>query len=234
MSTIIWRLFMIKNRSGFTLAEVLVTLGVIGVVAVMTIPTLVTSYQKQGYVAALQKNYSMLSQAMEQYLSDQRVERLKETELSTLDGVGKFLNDYFKVTKDCGSGQGSVAACFGKNTYPKWNYKTTTSNIPAGYCVILANGAAISMQAERGTNGQANVFLYIDVNGKKGPNIAGRDLFLLNFFQDADDKTFKLSDKNMAGDFNMSYWNDFCGNDEVSTIYGCVSKIALDGWKMNY
>ena len=46
---ILWRLY----EKSFTLAEVLITLGIIGVVAAMTIPTLISNYQKKEYVARL-------------------------------------------------------------------------------------------------------------------------------------------------------------------------------------
>ncbi len=36
----------VMYRKGFTLAEVLITLGIIGVVAAITIPSLITNYQK--------------------------------------------------------------------------------------------------------------------------------------------------------------------------------------------
>ena len=227
MSTVIWRLFMMKNRSGFTLAEVLVTLGVIGVVAVMTIPTLVTSYQKQGYVAALQKNYSMLSQTFEKYLSDQRVERLTETELTTLDGVGEFLNNYFKVTKDCGIG--GANSCF-ETAYKKWtgDKNVTISNTSNYYAVILANGAAIAMGKPVAGIG----IIFIDVNGKKGPNIAGRDFFKFRYVQKEDDKTIKVTDVN--GKIDESLFDQFCAKKDDTSGDGCLSKIILDGWKMNY
>lgn len=54
-----------KNRilQAFTLAEVILTLGVIGIVAVSALPTLITSYQKEEYVTKLRKTYSVLNQA---------------------------------------------------------------------------------------------------------------------------------------------------------------------------
>lgn len=50
-------------RLGFTLAEVLVTLGIIGVVAALTMPALIGNYQKQANIAGLKKAQSVLSQA---------------------------------------------------------------------------------------------------------------------------------------------------------------------------
>ena len=58
---------MTKFNNGFTLAEVLVTLGIIGVVSAMTVPTLMQNYQRQSYVTQLHKVYNEVSQAMVQY-----------------------------------------------------------------------------------------------------------------------------------------------------------------------
>ena len=52
------------KRFGFTLAEVLITLGIIGVVAAMTMPTLMNSTQGAQYKAAYKKALSALSQAV--------------------------------------------------------------------------------------------------------------------------------------------------------------------------
>ena len=53
-----------RKISGFTLAEVLITLGIIGVVAAMTMPTLMNSTQGAQYKAAYKKALSALSQAV--------------------------------------------------------------------------------------------------------------------------------------------------------------------------
>ena len=49
---------------GFTLAEVLITLGIIGVVAAMTMPTLINSTQGAQYKTAFKKSLTVLSQAV--------------------------------------------------------------------------------------------------------------------------------------------------------------------------
>ena len=49
--------------TAFTLAEVLVTLGIIGVVSAMTVPTLMQNYQRQSYVTQLHKVYNEVQQA---------------------------------------------------------------------------------------------------------------------------------------------------------------------------
>lgn len=52
-------------KKAFTLAEVLITLGIIGIVAAMTIPTLISSYQERATVSKVIKAYSMINQAFQ-------------------------------------------------------------------------------------------------------------------------------------------------------------------------
>lgn len=61
--------FAYSNRrpfAAFTMAEVLITLGVIGIVAAMTLPTVITKYRKQVTVTSLKKFYTVMAQAIEQ------------------------------------------------------------------------------------------------------------------------------------------------------------------------
>ena len=53
----------------FTLAEVLITLGIIGVVAAMTLPQLIQSYRKQQTEVKLAKFYSVINQALKQSIA---------------------------------------------------------------------------------------------------------------------------------------------------------------------
>ena len=62
---------------GFTLAEVLVTLGIIGVVAAMTIPTLIQEHQKRALATATKKFYSTMSQAVRTYMAEEGVDDLR-------------------------------------------------------------------------------------------------------------------------------------------------------------
>lgn len=57
-------------EEAFTLAEVLITLGVIGVVAAMTMPSLVANYQKKVWVNQLKKTVSVMNQAFQKMLAD--------------------------------------------------------------------------------------------------------------------------------------------------------------------
>ncbi len=55
----------------FTLAEILITLGIIGVVAAITMPTLIGNHREKVTVTRLTQTYSLLSQAIERMIQDQ-------------------------------------------------------------------------------------------------------------------------------------------------------------------
>ena len=58
------------KKFAFTLAEVLITLGIIGTVAAMTLPSLITRNQNKALEAGLKKNYSIIQQAFEMYQAE--------------------------------------------------------------------------------------------------------------------------------------------------------------------
>ena len=71
----------------FTLAEVLITLGIIGIVAAMTLPSLVQNYKEKQTVVALKKIYSTMSQAFNSAKSEGIEPEDWATE-KTADGYG--------------------------------------------------------------------------------------------------------------------------------------------------
>ena len=87
-------------KKGFTLAEVLITLGVIGVVAAMTIPTLIANHKKKVVVTKMEKFYSSMNQAIK--LSEVQNSEVKNWEICNnadpndmYDWYKKYLDNYF-------------------------------------------------------------------------------------------------------------------------------------------
>jgi prepilin-type N-terminal cleavage/methylation domain-containing protein len=66
---------------GFTLAEVLITLGIIGVVAALTIPSLINKCQKVVWAKQAQETYAILTQAFKRVLADNNTTSLEQTEV---------------------------------------------------------------------------------------------------------------------------------------------------------
>ena len=230
-------------KHGFTLAEVLVTLGIIGVVSALTIPTLVKNHQRQVYVTQLQKVVNELSQAADKAITDSNAVSLDETRYGTnkANGARNFLNDYFKIVKDCGE---TATPCFADS------YEDLSGNaFELGTQIIavsLASGASISIGNTTYwppyyDNGDGTMVkedchsyytLQIDVNGAQGPNIAGRDLFTFDLYSDG-----KVADG--YDNSNRAFDNERqkCINSGNLTGYGgagCLNIIMRDGWKMDY
>ena len=190
------------KKSAFTLAEVLITLGVIGVVASITLPTLIKEYNKHAWVNALKENYSLLNQGFKKMMADDGVEFITDTEVwramvvgscysghSDFDNFKDFysqLGKYFKIIRiDIGSDTGNVY---------KYKYRNSSYKIPvSGSIIYLSNGAMIwsyvfNKTASIRSNcdeirsagghmcGNAGNF-NIDINGNKGPNEFGKDIF---------------------------------------------------------
>lgn len=59
-----------NNRIGFTLAEILITLGIIGVVGAMTIPALMTAYKAHRYKSQFLKSYSTIQQVIRRMIAE--------------------------------------------------------------------------------------------------------------------------------------------------------------------
>lgn len=113
------------NRKAFTLAEVLVTLGIIGVVSAMTVPTLMQNYQRKSYVTQLHKVYNEIQQAFNLYMNDRNAINLIEAGFSTNAQIDSFVNRYFKVIKTC-SADDNLAPCFASSYTDIDNTKSQT------------------------------------------------------------------------------------------------------------
>ncbi len=214
-----------SNRKGFTLAEVLVTLGIIGVVSAMTVPSLMQNYQKQSYITQLHKVYNELSQSLVRYQTDKNAVNLREAGLNNHDALSDFVKSTFKVVKECETMQN----CFADE------YKTLAGTSAKAYysreynSYILASGAALRPLYSPSGNKLINIA--VDINGQKGPNITGRDFFFVyvynNGYIDDSDSDAPLSTESREEMFSN-------GCQKGTTLYGCFGKILNDNWQMTY
>ncbi|MCK7470053.1 MAG: type II secretion system GspH family protein [Desulfomicrobium escambiense] len=99
-----------ENQKGFTLAEVLITLVILGIVAVYTIPTIQKAYEKQFIVTKLAKSVSTFNSALKQLSIDKGcvndlhctgIFERSGTEAEHAKNVGDELVKYFNVSKNC-------------------------------------------------------------------------------------------------------------------------------------
>lgn len=166
------------KKAAFTLAEVLITLGIIGVVAAMTMPSLIQNYQEKATVTKLKKCYSLVSQAYVSILNDEGGSDTLQAgdDLEMMEKFGKYL----KYQKTCGRNKGCFPNVTYKsvtgNGYNKWEDDTTDRSR-----AILTDGTLIMFNKSAMWGGNEGNYLYaqiyVDINGFKGPNQLGRDFF---------------------------------------------------------
>ena len=160
----------------FTLAEVLITLGIIGVVAAMTMPSLIQNYQEKATVTKLKKCYSLVSQAYVSILNDEGGSDTLQAgdDLEMMEKFGKYL----KYQKTCGRNKGCFPNVTYKsvtgNGYSKWEDDTTDRSR-----AILTDGTLIMFNKSVITENENYIYaqIYVDINGFKGPNQLGKDFF---------------------------------------------------------
>ena len=163
------------KRFGFTLAEVLITLGIIGVVAAMTMPTLMNSTQGAQYKAAYKKALSALSQAITLNVA---LDEVDFGDVSADDQLETILKSRMNVVRTVGGADGKT---FGTGEYSITTVDgvatpgtdNTTLFMNDGIMFSYKNTAAKNCTKDTSLNTtwtQDNCSGFVDVNGTKGPN----------------------------------------------------------------
>ncbi len=170
----------------FTLAETLVVMGIIGVVAALTIPNLNQSTGDREKVAKLKKVYSNLEDAFGRAtavygpIDEWFTGFSDDDDLATNKRVMERLTEFMKISKNCGTdGEG----CFSTESYKTLD--NTTMTTPADwedeYMVLLADGTALDFykpgtDCDDSSDGYCG-HIYVDIDGPKGANTLGKDYF---------------------------------------------------------
>lgn len=163
-----------KNKKGFTLAEVLITLGIIGIVAAMTMPPLIANHQKQAAVAAVKKAYSILNQALNMSLQEYEIDMIPYENWASEPNLfmEKYMNKYLSIAGVCNSQE----ECYGDDSIYYLKGDEIYNKIK--YVVKLADGSYLGVEGV----GNGGVYFWYDYNGRKRPNTVGKDIFLYYYY----------------------------------------------------
>ena len=213
-----------SKKVAFTLAEVLITLGIIGVVAAMTLPTLINNAQNKQLEVAFKKSYSALSQIAQRVALEDYGGQIPDNALGeSLGYYAKYLNG-----KRCtgAAENGCPANADGDNycnfmykTYKDFSGKVSAPCIGNDYVVNVVSGSTFYFDfANEGEDIYEKQFVVIDVNGwQKRPNRSGYDLFLFSISRDG---------KVTAGGAENSQFskNGYCNSSTTFSRngYGCT------------
>lgn len=213
-----------KVRFGFTLAEVLITLGIIGVVAAMTIPTLMVNYKAHQLHSQFLKSYSTIQQVFRRMEGDEV--SLDPADYKVHASYYKTFAKYLTGATDCGN---YGISCFGvelRNNYKNLKAtRTMVSNSSMGRylddgVILIQDGTVLMFENCPWCTDNPPIMVTVDLNGfKNPPNRFGYDVF-----------TFQLVDGELKtmGDTNTLYTDldKYCNLDSNDPYNGiaCAQK----------
>ena len=137
------------KQKGFTLAEVLITIGIIGVVSTMTLPALIQNYQDKVYEAGIKKSVNTVSSAVQTYMAMEGVSNLKNSSFyHNRDGVVAFVDKYFKVVNNCGAKYNDKNKCFAASYSSLDKSKSgSLTDATKNYVVAIADGMTLAFSS---------------------------------------------------------------------------------------
>ncbi len=226
-----------NDKYGFTLAEVLITLGIIGVVAAMTLPTLIARYNEKVWTTSYLRVYSILDNAyrrvQEEYgtfdnwttftmVGDNRRSTVKAKDLYEY-----MIKPYVEVNKaylpkDDNWNRTGKHNCWPETSYyfDKTPYSSNSNgeyraqpaiSLKSGECVVLGYG-----------NGDFSV----DLNSKRGPNTLGKDQFIFSF-------DIKQKERIKPGNYEI-WWTDNANYCDQNDAHGWMAGVSCGFWIVRY
>ena len=247
-----------KNYA-FTLSEVLITLGIIGVVSTLTLPNLTNSYRRNVAMTKIEKGYAQIAQAYEQMLDDigdapagefkaflesqSEEEGYENRNQNARNYFNKYWANYLKspifceTFQDCGYSSDTPFSAYDGSAVNNMHVIDLQRR-----ATFMTNEGIVYMVGFNGYNppvGPGNNlelialsgarYVYMDINGGKAPNAFGRDLFVL-------EKT--ETDGLMPYHYNMANppiqsWYEMCKNytNNFPKGHACLEYLRRTGWE---
>lgn len=227
-----------KVKFGFTLAEILITLGIIGIVAVMIIPSLISRKQKLEIEMQLKETYSIIQQGLKMAENDDLAFNPKVTENTINDWFDTYFAPYIKYSRVCYDSAGCWQN-FGptRNLTGNTAYFSRTGIGIGGNIVILklTNGSNLILDSYGVTDlkrylglnvPNESLVIIIDANGDKRPNIIGKDIFF-TVLTDKGLVPVGIDESNDTIDKNCS-----ATSTSINAGYYCLLKVKNNGWQI--
>ena len=219
-------------RKAFTLAEVLITLGIIGIVAAMTLPTVINNTKNKEIETAFKKAYSILGQVTQNVVIEDLGGSIDAKSSYMLT---QYFIKYYKNANLCSQGTGNGCPNLSNRNmceFMQENYKTYNGNkkstcIGNDAVTNTIDNATIyfdSANEEEGNLVYGKILVAIDVNGwQKRPNKWGHDMFMFQI-----DNSGRLLP--MGADGTSYLAKNFCSETSTDTRngYGCTVRAVSE------
>ena len=227
------------QKRAFTLTELLIALGVVGAIAAVSIPSLMSTINNRVLASQLKNTVVGIQQVMDEQMTRNHTTSLSDTDFKSPATLLTEAN--FSVAKLC-DGTNALAECWRTTGQTPTTKNIQYKNINGGNfgmifftpAIVLKNGAIIGyIRAEttpfqyEGVTDKVIGFFQVDINGNEGPNIAGRDFF-----------SFYVTDKGKIVDryFDQAGVVLETKKTECTTgsAFACFGAVVDDGWRIRY
>ncbi len=222
------------------MAEVLITLGIIGIVASMTIPTLMAKNQKSEAYTALQKAFSVISSATAQMREDNGGS-MADLATDTL-GFADVLKTYLHVIKSCTTAE-TMKDCYLPSTSTITGLSGQTFSgepnlISSAPKLVTSDGFVFIVNSflpqcdgvlyKKNDNNEFCSQIFVDINGTKKPNTVSKDIFVFSINKFNTTPYIDTHQKYSTVEESLAH---FCNKDVTSSWSGmaCAYKAIMDG-----
>lgn len=228
---------------GFTLAETLITLGIIGVVAALTLPSLIQNYKKKLVETKLKETYSILSQMMQSSIAENgesinwKYAKMGDDSYTEDTFFQTYLAEHVKLAYTCpkrtsfDQKEYNKGICRNHNTDEfitqdgaKVNWSNMTENSKK---YVLPNGTSFYIETRWGIpassiqdDGYSNYIIFVvDLNINNNKALFGRDIFLFHYME----KTETMQSSRYMNFKSGNWWHDLScrGLDRERAIDDC-------------
>ena len=218
------------GRRGFTLAEVAVVILILSIIAILTVPALIQSYQKKQTVVRLKRAYTTLSSAVGLLRFEEPIASKTYRGWNRAAAMN-FWKDYgfskIKLSKICDGISAPATECFGSNL------KTIAGNNFSWYksgtyfSFILSDGTAVSSTFGDGGTYMVN---FVDINGLNPPNQLGKDIFRISCDFAESSRACTLSGSQNERETCLADCSKTNSSNRAG--FSCGGLIVVDGWEI--
>ena len=218
-----------KNKA-FTLTELLLSLGIVGVLAVMVIPSLVGHVYNRVYSNQIKSMSSTIENLAQDELLTKATRDMSITDFKSASTL--LTTKHFSISKKCSASSAlkdcwNTTAASGKKQSKYKTLKGKASSITnPGDTVILTNGVMFGYTPVD-NGGKTTGYVIMDVNGVDGPNIYGRDVFAFYVTSKGyvDDEV--LNDSDVSVETKIA-------DCKKGNALRCFGALKDNSWKMDY
>lgn len=168
------------RKAAFTLAEVLITLGIIGVVAAMTLPTLIQQHQKQVYATGAKKGFSTVQNMVNKMMADEGVSDVSQISLfdgmcaqgkencedsyGDVSGLDSIIPKYIKTVKSCSDSECDI------KYHDAWFHNGKYTGFSSSYKISEGGALSATRGGIKGYYSNDGIVYYFGFDGRMDYN----------------------------------------------------------------